>query len=171
MPRVFCVAPQINQVILNLLVNAVQAIEAHRPQGGRIVIRTRRLPHEMLLEIEDNGCGIAPETKARLFDPFFTTKEAGEGTGLGLSITHNIVTAHGGRIEVDSRLGDGAAFRIFLPLGVGQDAIYKGNATAIGLNVSPLAAEVRVSFEECRVRVRRRADVLPALRDQVPQGP
>ena len=116
-PRVFCVATQVSQVILNLLLNAVQAIETHCTEGGgRIVIRTRRFPYEMVLEIEDNGCGIPPENMGRLFDPFFTTKEVGEGTGLGLSITHNIITSHGGRVEVNSRPGEGAVFRIILPL-------------------------------------------------------
>jgi len=115
-PRVFCVATQISQVILNLLVNAVQAIEAYRQEGGLIVIRTRRLHGEMMLEIGDNGGGIAADDLPRLFDPFFTTKDVGEGTGLGLSISHNIVTAHGGRVEVDSRPGQGAVFRMYLPL-------------------------------------------------------
>jgi PAS domain S-box-containing protein len=115
-PRVSCVTTQISQVILNLLVNAVQAIEAYRKDGGQILVRTRRQQGEMVLEIIDNGCGINPENMQRLFDPFFTTKDVGEGTGLGLSITHNIVAAHGGHVEVDSLPGQGATFRIFLPL-------------------------------------------------------
>lgn len=115
-PKVSCVQTQISQVILNLLVNAFQAVESFRPEGGLIEIRTRRLAHELLLEVKDNGPGIVPEHQARLFDPFFTTKDVGEGTGLGLSITHNIVSAHGGRIEVESQPGHGACFRIYLPL-------------------------------------------------------
>jgi two-component system, NtrC family, sensor kinase len=70
----------------------------------------------MVIEIADNGCGIDPTNLSRLFDPFFTTKDVGEGTGLGLSISHNIITGHGGRIEVDSELGQGTTFRIYLPL-------------------------------------------------------
>jgi PAS domain S-box-containing protein len=115
-PRLRCVSSQISQVLLNLLVNAAQAIEAFRKEGGRIVITTRRGDDEMLIEIADNGCGIDPGHLPRLFDPFFTTKDVGEGTGLGLSITHNIVTGHGGRLEVDSQPGAGSCFRIFLPL-------------------------------------------------------
>jgi PAS domain S-box-containing protein len=116
-PRLACVQTQLSQVLLNLLVNAFQALETmNREGGGKIKIRTRRLDNEMLLEIDDNGPGIAPENLDKIFDPFFTTKDVGEGTGLGLSITHNIVAAHGGRIEVHSEYGNGACFRIFLPL-------------------------------------------------------
>jgi PAS domain S-box-containing protein len=115
-PVVPCVSTQLSQVILNLLVNAFQAIEPVRPQGGRISIRTERRGNEMLLEIADNGAGIDPKDVPKLFDPFFTTKEVGVGTGLGLSISHHIVAAHGGRIEVDSALGRGTCFRIYLPL-------------------------------------------------------
>jgi two-component system, NtrC family, sensor kinase len=70
----------------------------------------------MLLEIGDNGGGIDPKDLPKLFDPFFTTKDVGVGTGLGLSISHHIVAAHGGRIEVDSALGRGSCFRVYLPL-------------------------------------------------------
>ncbi len=115
-PRAPCVSSQISQVLLNLLLNAVQAIESVRPQGGRIVVRSRRLDGAMLVEIEDNGCGIDPGNLPRVFDPFFTTKDVGEGTGLGLSISHNIVTGHGGRLEVDSKPGEGSTFRVYLPL-------------------------------------------------------
>ena len=69
-----------------------------------------------MLEVADNGPGIAPENLPKLFDPFFTTKDVGEGTGLGLSISHNIVMAHGGRIEVGGSYGQGATFRVYLPL-------------------------------------------------------
>jgi len=116
-PVISCVPTQISQVVLNLLVNALQAIEATGRADGRIEIRTSRIDGNLLLEIQDNGCGIKPEHRNRLFDPFFTTKEVGEGTGLGLSISHNIVAAHGGRIEVDSTPGTGTTFRVFLPRG------------------------------------------------------
>jgi PAS domain S-box-containing protein len=115
-PSIRCVPTQISQVILNLLVNAFQAIESSGRNDGRVAIRTERLPEELLLEVSDNGAGIEPENVPKLFDPFFTTKDVGEGTGLGLSISHHIVTAHGGRIEVDSTLGEGTAFRVYLPL-------------------------------------------------------
>jgi len=110
-----CVATQIGQVVLNLLMNAFQAVEA-KPAGGRIDIGTRRAGDHVVLEIADNGVGIAPEHLDKIFDPFFTTKDVGDGTGLGLSISHNIVTAHGGRIEVDSQPGTGATFRVYLPV-------------------------------------------------------
>lgn len=112
---VSCVPTQISQVVLNLLVNAFQAIETTGRRDGRIDIRSARRQDEFILEIHDNGSGIAPQHLPRLFDPFFTTKDVGEGTGLGLSISHHIVTAHGGRIEVESKLGEGTCFRICLP--------------------------------------------------------
>jgi PAS domain S-box-containing protein len=116
-PKLRCVATQISQVLLNLLVNAMQAIEAKGKAGeARIRVATRRLDQMMLIEVADTGCGIEPEHLPRLFDPFFTTKPVGEGTGLGLSMSHGIVSAHGGRIEVDSRPGEGSRFRVYLPL-------------------------------------------------------
>jgi signal transduction histidine kinase len=69
-----------------------------------------------VMSISDNGCGIPPENFPQLFDPFFTTKSVGEGTGLGLSISHGIIDGHGGRIEVESRVGEGTSFHVFLPL-------------------------------------------------------
>jgi PAS domain S-box-containing protein len=116
-PKVRCVATQISQVLLNLLVNAMQAIESKgKSPDARIRVATRRLDHELLIEVADNGCGIADKDLSNLFDPFFTTKPVGEGTGLGLSICHGIVSGHGGRIEVDSQPGEGSRFRVFLPL-------------------------------------------------------
>lgn len=115
-PEVGCVSSQISQVILNLLVNAFQAIESVRKEGGVIQIRSRVLPDEVILEFQDNGPGIGEEVLPRVFDPFFTTKDVGEGTGLGLSISHHIITAHGGRIEVDANPGRGACFRVVLPV-------------------------------------------------------
>lgn len=104
-------ADQIGQVLWNLLINAVAALEA---RGGRITIAARELEGGSLaLSVSDTGCGIAEKNLPALFDPFFTTKQG--GTGLGLSIAHSIVQAHGGRIEVASREGQGTTFTILLP--------------------------------------------------------
>ncbi len=116
-PRILCVPSQIGQVILNLLINATQAVEAKgKDQGGRIEVSTREAGEYGVFTVADNGAGIDPEHLPHLFDPFFTTKPVGEGTGLGLSISHGIVTGHGGRIEVEPRPGGGTVFRVLLPL-------------------------------------------------------
>jgi two-component system, NtrC family, sensor kinase len=103
---------QIVQVLVNLLVNAGQATAS----GGRVRIRTRRDADAVHVEVRDTGTGMSEETKRHLFEPFFTTKPVGEGTGLGLSVVHGIVKSHGGRIEVESELGQGTCFSIRLPL-------------------------------------------------------
>ena len=124
-PSVRCVSTQISQVLLNLLVNALQALEAQPPDAEvppRITVRIRREDEDMVIVIADNGPGIDPKVRERIFDPFFTTKDVGEGTGLGLSICHNIVTGHGGRIEVDSQPGAGTRFRVILPIHASRDA-------------------------------------------------
>ena len=121
-PRIICAPAQINQVVLNLLLNAQQAIEATGRVGGRIEIRTQASRKVVILEITDDGCGIPEEIHSRIFDPFFTTKPVGEGTGLGLSISHSIVSDHGGRIELESTPGQGTCFRVILPVeGKGMD--------------------------------------------------
>jgi PAS domain S-box-containing protein len=117
LPPVLCAPAQMNQVFLNLLVNAMQAVEATGRGDGRIEIRTRAAAGEVVVEVADNGCGIPPEVLPRIFDPFFTTKVLGEGTGLGMSISHGIVADHGGRIEVESTPGQGACFRVIVPIG------------------------------------------------------
>ena len=114
--RIDCVPDQIGQVLLNLLINALQAIESTgRQEGGRIKVDARHVGPWVAISVADNGPGIEPEHRGRLFDPFFTTKPVGEGTGLGLAISHGIITGHGGRIEVESQPGEGACFRILLP--------------------------------------------------------
>jgi signal transduction histidine kinase len=112
LPRVRCYAGQLNQVILNLLMNACDALG----ERGTIRIRTRRCGEGVRLEFSDDGPGISPEVCRRIFDPFFTTKPVGAGTGLGLSLSHSIVERHGGRLIVDSEVGVGTTFAIDLPL-------------------------------------------------------
>ncbi len=111
-PPVPCAGGKIGQVVLNLLVNAAQAIELR----GRITVRTGADDRTVWLEVEDTGCGISAEHRKHLFEPFFTTKEVGKGTGLGLHVAYCIVEAHGGRIDVRSEAGAGACFRVTLPL-------------------------------------------------------
>ena len=105
---------QIQQVILNLVNNAVDAL----PQGGDIFIETRLNTEAKSIEVvfEDNGIGISSEDQKRVFAPFFTTKEPGKGTGLGLSICNNIISAHNGKITIESRVGNGTKFIISLPI-------------------------------------------------------
>jgi signal transduction histidine kinase len=108
-----CVGAQLNQVFMNLLVNAAQAIE----EFGKIIIRTGyQSPDWLWIEVEDTGQGMSEATKARIFDPFFTTKPVGKGTGLGLSLSYKIIRDHQGRIEVDSTPGQGTRFRIYFPV-------------------------------------------------------
>jgi PAS domain S-box-containing protein len=117
LPAIACAPAQMNQVFLNLMVNAMQAIEAAHKPTGKIEITTRAIDGEVIIEIADDGCGISADVLPQIFDPFTTTKDVGEGMGLGLSITHGIVTDHHGRIEVDSKVGEGARFRVILPVG------------------------------------------------------
>jgi PAS domain S-box-containing protein len=113
-PEIECLPLQINQVVLNLVVNAAQAMGTER---GKITLRTGMAdPHTIKLEVEDTGNGIAPDALSRIFDPFFTTKAVGQGTGLGLSLAYGIVQKHRGRIEVDTELGRGTCFRVLLPI-------------------------------------------------------
>ena len=112
LPPVQCLLSQLNQIFLNLLVNAADAIATQ----GTITIRTGVQGEEVWVEIADTGKGIAPETVKRIFDPFFTTKPVGKGTGLGLSVSYSIVQKHNGRFEVDSTVGQGSRFRIWLPV-------------------------------------------------------
>ncbi len=113
MPRVRCHAGQLNQVFMNLLINACDAVG----DKGRIRVRTRALDETRVrLEFEDEGPGIPPELRDRVFEPFFTTKPVGKGTGLGLSLSHGIIERHGGRIWVESEAGAGTRFVIELPV-------------------------------------------------------
>lgn len=111
LPEIECLPSQLNQVFLNLLVNAGQAIE----RDGRIRIATGVEGDSVWIDVEDNGCGIPADKLTRIFEPFYTTKAVGKGTGLGLSLSYSIVQKHHGRIEVASQVGRGTRFRVVLP--------------------------------------------------------
>ncbi|RKZ37156.1 MAG: histidine kinase [Gammaproteobacteria bacterium] len=111
-PEIQCVLSQLNQVFMNILLNAGQAMDEH----GTITIRTGSDDGQVWVQIEDTGHGIAKETRDKIFDPFFTTKSVGKGTGLGLSVSYGIVERHRGSIEVDSEPGKGTIFTIRLPI-------------------------------------------------------
>ena len=113
LPRINCYAGQLNQVWMNLLVNAAQAI-GEGP--GEVAIKTSSQEQTVTVSVSDTGSGIAPDHIHRIFDPFFTTKAVGEGTGLGLSISHSIVARHGGTLTVESVLGQGTTFNVVLPV-------------------------------------------------------
>ncbi len=112
LPPVMIDRHMIEQVLMNLVLNAVQAIRS----GGKVTITTRVVEGLCLVEVRDTGCGIPPQVLPRIFDPFFTTKGTGEGTGLGLSVSLGIVERHGGRILVESDVGKGSTFTLCLPL-------------------------------------------------------
>ena len=117
-----CYGGQINQVLMNIIDNAIFAIK----ENGDIFIRTKDIGNNLVVEIEDTGTGIAKENIAKVFEPFFTTKGVGEGTGLGMSISYKIIESHKGKIDIESELGKGTKFTITLP----RDGLkeQKGNA-------------------------------------------
>jgi signal transduction histidine kinase len=112
LPSVRCYPAQLNQVFMNLVMNACDALGP----GGTVSVRTRRSPAGVALEFADDGPGIPPHVRERIFEPFFTTKPVGQGTGLGLSISHGIVERHGGKLTVDCPEDGGTVFRVELPL-------------------------------------------------------
>ena len=113
LPDIECLPSQINQVIMNLIVNASQAIG---PERGTLTLRTGNEVEKVWIEVQDTGAGIAPQTLQKIFDPFFTTKPVGQGTGLGLSLSYGIVKKHRGEISVRSEVGAGTTFRVELPI-------------------------------------------------------
>lgn len=115
LPRLLCLPGLLNQVFVNLLANAMQALDG-RENGGEIRITTRLQDEHVVVEIADNGCGIDSAVLPRIFDPFFTTRAVGKGSGLGLTVARDIVAAHGGSIDVRSALEQGTTVSIFLPL-------------------------------------------------------
>jgi len=118
-PVITCSPSQVNQVFLNLITNAAQAM----PEGrGRIILTTRADGEGVAVDVEDNGSGMPPDVVKKIFDPFFTTKEIGKGTGLGLSISYKIIQQHGGYITVDSKVGAGTKFTVWFPLKASNEA-------------------------------------------------
>jgi signal transduction histidine kinase len=111
LPQLLCIAAQLNQVFVNLLMNAAQAIDVK----GVITLRSGEADDHVWVEIADTGRGMTAEVQKRIFEPFYTTKAVGKGTGLGLSISWEIITRHHGRIDVHSEPGVGTRFRITLP--------------------------------------------------------
>jgi PAS domain S-box-containing protein len=109
-------APKLQQVLMNLILNARDAM----PQGGRLEISTEAREEAVVINVRDTGLGIAPEHMAKIYDPFFTTKQIGKGTGLGLAVSYGIVRDHGGHIDVESSLGEGTRFQITLPIGAAR---------------------------------------------------
>ena len=140
LPQVMADPHQLQQVFVNILGNARQAMETFQREG-RIAVRTRRVNGTVVIEFQDNGPGIKPGHLARIFDPFFTTKPVGKGTGLGLSLCYGIIQEHGGKIFARSEPGQGATFVIELPVAAvnaAPSAIIRGTGSA-----SPFRAEVR----------------------------
>jgi two-component system, NtrC family, sensor kinase len=119
LPKVECYAAQLNQVWMNLLVNAAQAMG---DREGEVRVSTRHVGAEVVVTVADTGGGIKPDSLKKIFDPFFTTKAVGEGTGLGLSICHSIIERHGGRIEVESNVGAGTTFEVYIPITLRRDS-------------------------------------------------
>jgi len=111
-PKIRCYANQLNQVFMNLIVNACQAID----RNGTLTIRTRASVSQVHVEISDTGSGIDPKHLSKIFDPGFTTKGVGVGTGLGLSISYKIMQEHAGSIDVESKKGKGTTFTVNIPI-------------------------------------------------------
>ncbi|MBN2267708.1 MAG: hypothetical protein JW725_05235, partial [Candidatus Babeliaceae bacterium] len=112
LPEIIADPSQLNQVLVNLVVNALQSMSG----GGKITVRTWSSDHHVYLSVEDTGPGISRENLEQIFVPFFTTKDIGHGTGLGLPVVHGIITSHGGSINVESKVGCGTRFEIRLPI-------------------------------------------------------
>ena len=111
-PQIECYPGQLNQVFMNILTNAIDAID----KKGKVIIRTSKSNQMVQISISDTGIGIPEEIRSKIFEPFFTTKEVGQGTGLGLSISHGIIEKHMGQIDVNSVVGKGSEFIISLPI-------------------------------------------------------
>jgi two-component system NtrC family sensor kinase len=140
LPAIMADAHQLQQVFINILSNARQAIQSFR-SDGEITVRLRTSGPMIRIEFQDNGPGIRPEHLSRIFDPFFTTKPVGKGTGLGMSLSYGIIHEHGGQISVRSELGAGAHFVIELPVAVDGNALRNGTSHPfLRASLAPAAA-------------------------------
>jgi PAS domain S-box-containing protein len=172
LPQVFADGHQVQQVLLNLIINAEQAMLSANGRGI-LVVRTWHDPAEeaVVLEINDDGPGIPDDLQPKIFDPFFTTKEVGQGTGLGLTVAYAIVHEHGGRIRLESRLGRGASFFVELPVGGGghlsevtsrlgqsKDEPGRGGSILIVEDEAALAAAVADALQDAGYVVTHAAD-------------
>ena len=115
-PEIFCNLSSINQIFINLLMNARQACELNTTKGSILEVNVFEVTEHICIEVKDNGCGMSEEVQAHMFDPFYTTKDIGEGTGMGMTLVYAMVRDHDGKIEVNSTIGIGTTIRCLLPL-------------------------------------------------------
>ena len=177
LPHVFADGQQVQQVLLNLIINAEQAMLSANGRGV-LVVRTWHDPHQesVLLEINDDGPGVPDDVQPKIFDPFFTTKEVGQGTGLGLTVAYAIVQEHGGRIRLESRPSAGASFFVELPItgsklpaapigraGKGSTGAVSGASILLVDDEAALAAAVTDALRDAGYVVERAADGEEAL--------
>jgi len=163
LPQVFADGHQVQQVLLNLMINAEQAMLAANGRGT-IVVRTWHDPEQesVILEINDDGPGIPEDLQPKIFDPFFTTKEVGKGTGLGLTVTYAIVQEHGGRLRLESRPNAGASFYVELPISGGKLGPAPGGRTPLDSGTDAVVgASILVVEDEAKLA----SAVVDALRD------
>jgi two-component system cell cycle sensor histidine kinase/response regulator CckA len=150
-PRVVANEARLAQVLLNLVINAAQAIPEGAPDENEISARTYQdAAGRCIVEIADTGCGIAPDVVGKIFEPFFTMKPKGIGTGLGLSICHGIVTALGGEIVVESVVGRGSTFRVVLPA-AGRDSLPMAAPSSMRISIAPRRGRVLVVDDEAEI--------------------
>ncbi|QRN98440.1 MASE1 domain-containing protein [Archangium violaceum] len=162
-PRVMGSESRLGQVMLNLLVNALQAIPEGSPERHEVRVRTGRDDSgRALVEVSDTGCGMSPSVQARIFDPFFTTKPSGEGTGLGLAICQQIVQSHGGELRVRSEEGQGTVFTVLLP--AAQDAGFQEapEPEASAASVAPPRRRILIIDDEPRLAQSMRMLIEPS---------
>jgi two-component system, NtrC family, sensor kinase len=162
LPAVVGDARQLQQVCLNLVTNAIQAMAA-LGAGGTLFVSTRRDGPHVVLEMRDTGPGIPEAAKAHIFEPFFTTKGEGEGTGLGLSVSYGIVTAHGGKIEVPHTSNAGTTFRVTLPAAPEQTADEQGRDSG-GLSLRSPLSGIRLLFIDDEATLRSGVQAFGELR-------